>query len=171
MRKFTLDDYNFNNIGTQFDLVTEPESNTTYRVKLAVLNGSIVLTDMSGELFNHYEVPYLKKVHVLYETEDQRCSACNQSKHIHGAFNDRLLCTKHYINETMLAKMSVRDFLFRIENETEYSIFKENYSSYILNEQDLKFPCHIVLHTDIDFQYDIETYTTYIINGDMGVVK
>lgn len=171
MKKFTFNDYDFNNVGTQFDLVTEPDSNTTYRVKLSVMNDSLVLTDMGGELFNHYEVPYLKKVHVLYESQDQRCSACNHTKNIHGAFNNRLLCLKHYSNETMLAKMSIRDFLFKIENQEEYNIFKENYSSYIHNEYDLKFPCHIILHKEIDFQYDEETYTTYIINSDMGVVK
>lgn len=171
MKKFTFSDYNFNNVGTQFDLVTDPESNTIYRVKLAVVQGQLVLTDMGNELFNHYEVPYLKNVHILYEMVDQRCSACNKVMNIYGCFNDRLLCQKHYINETMLAKMSVRDFLFKIEDEFQYSIFKENYSSYIHNEQDLKFPCHVVLHRDIDFQYDEETYTMYIINSDMGVVK
>lgn len=169
MKKFNINDYTWNDVDTVLDLVPSPESNITYRFRISNVEDKLTLTDLYKNPCNMSNDLYVKRVHELYS--GTKCVACNSVKPIFNSFNNRLLCERHYNNETTLAKMSIRDFLFKIDNQKDYDLFKENYNSYIHNEHDLKFPCLIVLHREYDNQYDEEIFTSYIINENMNEVK
>lgn len=169
MKKFNIEDYTWNDVGAVLDLVPNPDSNITYRFKISNVNDILTLTDLYENPCNMSSELYVKRVHGLYK--DIKCVACNSVKPIFKSFNDRLLCERHYNNETTLARMSIRDFLFKVDNEKDYELLKENYNSYIHNEHDLKFPCLILLHREYDIQYDEEIFTSYIINESMNEVK
>lgn len=170
MMKFNFADYTVSNVNSVFKLKSSPDSNTTFMAKLNLKNDQLVLEDMGGFPFNLDDAPYILDISDFVTT--QNCDSClhknSPAKH---SVNSRMLCDRHYNNEITLIKMSIREFLYKVNTLEEYKILLENYDPYEYNKEDLVFPCLVLMHKEIDNQYDMEVNTLYIINRNMGVVK
>lgn len=170
MKKFDFNDYTVANVNTVFKLKDHENSHITFMVKLVLRNGELALVDLGGYLFNIDDAPYISSIHDL--VEDNMCSACiyKKTKATHN-INDRLLCDRHYNNEVKLTKMSIRDFLFKVESKEDFDILNENYAPFVYNEQDLIYPCLIVMHRELSEMDYGDCYQAYIINKTMKEVK